>query len=57
MRIYSYVKASTVLPTLSEPDYSAGVAISELLDLPDEVARKQRLLDAVLAEANRLAQS
>jgi hypothetical protein len=56
MRIYSYVKASNVLPALSEPDYSTGIAISELLDLSGE-ARKQRLLDAVLAEANHLAQS
>jgi hypothetical protein len=57
MRIYSYVKASTVLPTLSAPDYGSGIAISELLGLPDEAARKQRLLDAVLAETNHLAQS
>jgi hypothetical protein len=57
IRIYSYVKSSTVFPVLSEPDSSAGIAISELLGLPDEAARKQRLLDAVLAEANHLAQS
>jgi hypothetical protein len=57
MRIYSYVRASNVFPTLSAPDYSTGIAVSELLDLPDEAARKQRLLDAVLAEASHLAQS
>jgi hypothetical protein len=57
MRIYSYVKASNVLPTLSAPDCGSGIAISELLALPDEAARKQRLLDAVLAETNHLAQS
>jgi hypothetical protein len=57
IRIYSYVKASTVLPALSASDHSSGIAISELLGLPDEAARKQRLLDAVLAETNHLAQS
>jgi hypothetical protein len=57
MRIYSYVKAATLSPVSPEPAYSAGITVSELLDLPDEAARKQRLLDAVLAEANHLAQS
>jgi hypothetical protein len=57
MRIYSYVKAPTLSPVLPEPAYSTGISIPELLDLPDEAARKQRLLDAVLAEANHLAQS
>jgi hypothetical protein len=60
IRIYSYVEASTVLPALPAlptPNYGSGIAISELLGLPDEAARKQRLLDAVLAETNHLAQS
>jgi hypothetical protein len=57
VRIYSYVKASTGTPALPETAYSAGISISELLELPNGVARKQRLLDAVLAEANHLAQS
>jgi hypothetical protein len=57
IRIYSYVKALTVSPALLAPDYGSGIAISELLGLPDEAARRQRLLDAVLAETNHLAQS
>jgi hypothetical protein len=57
MRIYSYVKAPTLSPVLPESTYSTNITVSELLDLPDGAARKQRLLDAVLAEANRLAQS
>ena len=59
MRIYSYVRASNVASELSSPNNNnnTGIAISELLGLPDEAARRQRLLDAVLAEANHLAQS
>ncbi|MDR1129382.1 MAG: hypothetical protein LBK96_00180, partial [Prevotellaceae bacterium] len=34
-----------------------GVAISELMELPDANARRQRLLDAMLAEAGLPAQS
>jgi hypothetical protein len=61
MRIYSYVKSLTLLPeiqVLPELTYTTGgIALSELMGLPDEEARKQRLLDAVLAEAGHLAQS
>jgi hypothetical protein len=52
MRIYSYVKA----PATTEGSGSL-LSISDLVDLPDEAARKQKLLDAVVAEANHLAQS
>jgi hypothetical protein len=40
-----------------EPARTDGVAISELMVLPDAGARRQRLLDAVLAEAGLPAQS
>jgi hypothetical protein len=56
MRIYSYARALTVSPA-PELTYTTGIALSELIGLPDEAARKQRLLEAVLAEANHLAQS
>jgi hypothetical protein len=52
MRIYSYVKSLTASQALPELAYTTGsIAISELLDLSNEAARKQRFLDAVLAEA------
>jgi hypothetical protein len=55
MRIYSYVKSLTASQALPELAYTTGsIAISELLDLSDEAARKQRFLDAVLAEAAHL---
>jgi hypothetical protein len=57
IRIYSYVKALTVSSALTNTDYTAGITVSDLLELPDEAARKQRLLDAVLVEVNHLAQS
>jgi hypothetical protein len=57
MRIYSYAKGLTMSSSAPELTYTTGVALSELMGLPDGDARKQRLLDAVLAEANHLAQS
>jgi hypothetical protein len=57
IRIYSYVKALTTIPVSPESIYATDITTSELLGLPDEAARKQRLLDAVLAEANHLARS
>jgi hypothetical protein len=49
------MKAFTPLPEGLE--YTTGIALSELMGLPDEAARKQRLVDAVLAEAGHLSQS
>ena len=57
MRIYSYVRALSLTPASPELTYTTGIALSELIGLPDEAARKQRLLDAVIAEASHLAQS
>jgi hypothetical protein len=56
IQIYSYVKSRSASPA-PELTYATGVALSELMGLPDEAARKQRLLDAVVAEASHLAQS
>jgi flagellar protein FlgJ len=59
MHIYSYVTASSV-PSVVEPGSAPSLqqpSLSDLLGLPDEAARKQYLLDATLAEANRFAQS
>jgi hypothetical protein len=55
MRIYSYVKSPVSLN--GTPGNSSLLSISDLVNLPDEAARKQKLLDAVVAEANCLAQS
>jgi hypothetical protein len=55
LRIYSYVSAA------DETGYELSLqwqpTLSALLELPDEAARKQFLLDATLAEADRFAQS
>ncbi|MDR1224079.1 MAG: glucosaminidase domain-containing protein [Tannerella sp.] len=59
MHIYSYVTATSgsaiiepgSVPSLQQPSFSG------LLELPGAAARKQFLLDATLAEANRFAQS
>jgi hypothetical protein len=54
LKIYSYVKT----PVSTETQGNASLlSISDLVDLPDEAARKQKLLDTVIAEANHLAQS
>jgi hypothetical protein len=57
MNIYSYVRAFKSITTAPELEYTTGLALSDLMSLPDEAARKQRLLDAVIAEADRLSQS
>jgi hypothetical protein len=61
MHIYSYVTASSVPfpvePAGSSPSLLQQPFLSDLLELPDEAARKQFLLDATLTEANRFAQS
>jgi hypothetical protein len=56
MQIYSYVKPFALSTEAVEP-VRRDVAISELMELPDANARRQRLLDAVLAEAALPAQS
>ncbi|MDR2653012.1 MAG: hypothetical protein LBC68_12005 [Prevotellaceae bacterium] len=53
LRIYSYVAGSG----FDSPNTAPALTLSDLMDLNDEAARRQRLLDAVVAEANRLAQS
>ncbi|MDR2292575.1 MAG: hypothetical protein LBE11_03775 [Prevotellaceae bacterium] len=53
LRIYSYAAGSSY----DAPSVVPALTLSDLMDLPDEAARRQKLLDAVLAEANRLAQS
>jgi hypothetical protein len=50
MQIYSYVKPFALSTEAVEP-VRRDVAISELMELPDANARRQRLLDAVLAGA------
>ncbi|MDR2119781.1 MAG: hypothetical protein LBP64_02740 [Tannerella sp.] len=59
MHVYGYVAA---LPAGAAEYAGAGhvwkqPSLSDLLNLPDEAARKQFLLDATLAEAGRFAQS
>jgi hypothetical protein len=58
MRIYSYV---TVLPQPLFVEEKGGVGsaltLSDLVNLPDDAARKQRLVEAVQIEAGKFAQS
>jgi hypothetical protein len=53
MQIYSYVKPLAA----TKPVRTGDVTLSELMELPDANARRQRLLDAVIAEAGLPAQS
>jgi hypothetical protein len=56
MRIYSYVAAASALPTVAAVPVSAVLAAADLLALaPDQ--RREKLLEAVLSEAGRFAQS
>jgi hypothetical protein len=58
MRIYSYVRGLKDFTPLPDGlEYTTGISLSELMGLPDEAARKQRLVDAVIAEAGHLSQS
>jgi hypothetical protein len=58
MQIYSYVRPlSLSMEMTGTVRTDGGLAISELMELPDANARRQRLLDAVLAEAGLMAQS
>jgi hypothetical protein len=56
MRIYSYA-AGYDTADAAGADLRVCPALSDLMNLPDEAARKQFLLDAVLAETGRFAQS
>jgi hypothetical protein len=49
LRIYSYVAGSSYDSHSAAPT----LRLSDLMDLPDAAARRQRLLDAVVAEAGR----
>jgi hypothetical protein len=53
IRIFSYVTASTTGKEL----LSSSLTLSDLANLSDETARKQKLLAAVQLEANKFAQS
>ena len=55
MRIYSYAAgAGSDAEMQLQPQ---PLTLSDLLNLPDGAARKQRLLDAVVAETARFAQT
>jgi hypothetical protein len=53
LKIYSYVTAGS--PTNAGAD--GALTLADLLDLPDEAARRQKLLERVLAETGKFAQS
>jgi hypothetical protein len=53
MRIYSYVTAASVGADLRV----CPLTLSDLMNLPDESARRQKLLEAVQAETAKFAQS
>jgi hypothetical protein len=57
MQIYSYVKPLSLSTETTGLVRTDGVALSELMELPDANARRQRLLNAVLADAGNLSQS
>jgi hypothetical protein len=59
MRIYSYVKGMKAFMSLPEVlEYTTGISLSELMGRSsDAAARKQRLVDAMIAEAGHLSQS
>jgi hypothetical protein len=57
MQIYSHVKPLTLSQASPGQSGTSGVALSELMALPDAAARRQRLLEAVIAEAGLPAQS
>jgi hypothetical protein len=53
LRIYSYVTASSTGADL----HTSALTLSDLAELSDESARKQKLLEAVQKEADKFAQS
>ncbi|MDR1985310.1 MAG: hypothetical protein LBQ28_10915 [Prevotellaceae bacterium] len=54
LRIYSYVAGAGYV---SEQIQSPQLSLADLMDLQDEAARRQKLLEAVLADAKHFAQS
>jgi hypothetical protein len=56
MQIYSYVKPLSLSQASPGQSGTSGVALSELMALPDAAARRQWLPDAVIAEAGLPAQ-
>ncbi|MDR1407992.1 MAG: hypothetical protein LBJ23_08105 [Tannerella sp.] len=59
MRIYGYAAGYGGIGDIRDTEDVGDnvLTLSDLMDLPDEAARKQRLLEAVQAEAGRFAQS
>jgi hypothetical protein len=57
MQIYSHVKPLTLSQASPGQSGTSGVALSELMALPDAAARRQRLPEAVIAETGLPAQS
>jgi hypothetical protein len=53
LRIYSYVTAGS----LTDAGADGALTLADLLELPDEAARRQKLLERVLAETDKFAQS
>jgi hypothetical protein len=53
LQIYSYVTATT----LTDAGANGALTLADLLNLPDEAARRQKLLERVLAETDKFAQS
>ena len=53
LRIYSYVTAGAVM----DANVEGSLTLSDLMALPDEAARRQKLADRILAETDRFAQS
>ncbi|MDR1897813.1 MAG: hypothetical protein LBR10_13595 [Prevotellaceae bacterium] len=56
LRIYSYV-AGYGNDFIAATVGASPLTLSDLMNLPDEAARKQKLLDAVLSETDKFAQS
>jgi hypothetical protein len=55
MRIYSYANPSPALP--QGEGVALALTLGNLADLPDETSRKEKLMEAVLTEAEHFAQS
>jgi hypothetical protein len=56
LKIYGYVTGSSA--AIAETGSNAGlITLSDLAGLPDDKARRERLAEAVIAEAGKLAQS
>jgi hypothetical protein len=60
LRIYGYVAGDGITAghdNGTTVQQRPPLSLSDMLDLPNEAARKQKLLDAVIAETDRVAQS